>query len=214
MTCTEGFKKKYQMEETGLKSQTKLVFATNNRHKLRELQHIVGDSFGLMSLEDIGCFEDIPETDPTLEGNASLKAFYVYTRYGYDCFADDTGLEVEALGGDPGVFSARYAGDAKDAGANMDKLLHELNDIKDRKARFRTVISLVTGGKETRFEGIVDGTILKEKRGKGGFGYDPVFVPDGCSKTFAEMGLDEKNKISHRYRAVQKLADWLKHHQK
>ena len=202
------------MEEAGLKNQTKLVFATNNRHKLRELQHIVGSSFGLLSLEDIGCFEDIPETDPTLEGNASLKAFYVYKNYGYDCFADDTGLEVKALNGDPGVFSARYAGNAKDAGANMDKLLQELNGIKDRKARFRTVISLIIGGKEIRFEGIVDGTILKEKRGKEGFGYDPVFVPDGYSKTFAEMGLDEKNEISHRYRAVQKLVNWLKHNRK
>ncbi len=202
------------MEEAGLKNKTKLVFATNNRHKLRELQHIVGSSFGLLSLEDIGCFEDIPETDPTLEGNASLKAFYVYTNYGYDCFADDTGLEVKALNGDPGVFSARYAGNAKDAGANMDKLLQELNGIKDRKARFRTVISLVIGGKEVRFEGTVVGTILEEKRGKEGFGYDPVFVPDGYSKTFAEMGLDEKNEISHRYRAVQKLVNWLKHNRK
>ena len=202
------------MEEAGLKNKTKLVFATNNRHKLRELQHIVGSSFGLLSLEDIGCFEDIPETDPTLEGNASLKAFYVYKNYGYDCFADDTGLEVKALNGDPGVFSARYAGNAKDAGANMDKLLQELNGIKDRKARFRTVISLVIGGKEVRFEGTVVGTILEEKRGKEGFGYDPVFVPDGYSKTFAEMGLDEKNEISHRYRAVQKLVNWLKHNRK
>ncbi|MEN6454911.1 MAG: non-canonical purine NTP diphosphatase [Prolixibacteraceae bacterium] len=200
------------MEGAEFENQTKLVFATNNRHKLRELQHLVGNSFGLLSLEDIGCFEDIPETAPNLEGNASMKAFYVYTNYGYDCFADDTGLEVEALSGKPGVFSARYAGEEKNAVANMDKLLHELNGIKNRKARFRTVISLVIGGKEMLFEGIVDGTILKEKRGKEGFGYDPVFVADGYSKTFAEMGLTEKNEISHRYRAVQKLVDWLKYY--
>ena len=199
------------MKEAGSKNQIKLVFATNNRHKLKELQHLVGNSFELLSLEDIGCFEDIPETDPTLEGNASLKAFYVYTNYGYDCFADDTGLEVEALNGDPGVFSARYAGEAKDSAANMDKLLQQMNGIKNRNARFRTVISLVIGEKEMRFEGIVEGTIAEEKRGKEGFGYDPVFMPDGYSKTFAEMELNEKNEISHRARAVQKLVNWLKH---
>lgn len=202
------------MEGAGLRNQTRLVFATNNRHKLRELQHIIGDSFVLMNLEDIGCFEDIAETAPTLEGNASLKAFHVYSNYGYDCFADDTGLEVKALHGNPGVFSARYAGEAKDADANMNKLLGELKGVKDRKARFRTVISLVIGGKEIRFEGVVNGTILEEKRGAEGFGYDPVFVPDGYSKSFAEMGLAEKNEISHRYRAVQKLVNWLKHNKK
>ncbi|MGV8093654.1 MAG: non-canonical purine NTP diphosphatase [Mangrovibacterium sp.] len=199
------------MEGIRMEKRTKLVFATNNRHKLRELQHIVGNSIELLSLEDIGCLEDIPETDPTLEGNASLKAFYVYRNYGYNCFADDTGLEVEALNGDPGVLSARYAGESKDAEANMDKLLQQLNGVKDRKARFRTVISLVIDGDERRFEGIVDGNILEEKRGKEGFGYDPVFVPDGYSKTFAEMEIGEKNRISHRARAVQKLVDWLKH---
>lgn len=172
---------------------------------------MIGDSFELLSLEDIGCLEEIPETDPTLEGNASLKAFHVYRNYGYNCFADDTGLEVEALDGNPGVYSARYAGEAKDAGANMDKLLQQLNGVKNRKARFRTVISLVIDGKETRFEGIVDGAILEEKRGKEGFGYDPVFVPEGYSQTFAEMVPNEKNEISHRARAVQKLVTWLKH---
>lgn len=202
------------MKEAGSKNQMKLVFATNNRHKLKELQHLVGNSFELLSLEDIGCLEDIPETDPTLEGNASLKAFHVHTHYGYDCFADDTGLEVEALNGDPGVFSARYAGEAKDSIANMDKLLQQMNGLKNRNARFRTVISLVVGGKEMRFEGIVEGTILEEKRGKEGFGYDPVFMPDGYSKTFAEMELNKKNEISHRAKAVQQLVNWLKHNTK
>ncbi len=190
----------------------KLVFATNNRHKLSELQSILGDSVELLSLEDIGCKEDIPETEPTLEGNASLKAFHVFRNYGYNCFADDTGLEVETLNGGPGVFSARYAGEAKDAGANMDKLLRELLGKENRKARFRTVISLVIDGKEKLFEGTVDGIILKEKRGTQGFGYDPLFVPEGRTRTFAEMDMNEKNEVSHRARAVQKLVDWLKHH--
>lgn len=192
------------------RKQTKLVFATNNLHKLKELQHMVGNSFELLGLKDIGCFDDVPETERTLEGNASLKAFHVYRNYGYNCFADDTGLEVEALAGEPGIYSARYAGEAKDSGANMDKLLQQMDGVENRKARFRTVISLVVGGRETCFEGIVDGFILKEKRGKEGFGYDPIFVPEGYSKTFAEMTPHEKNKISHRARAVQKLVDWLK----
>jgi XTP/dITP diphosphohydrolase len=195
-----------------MRKRVKLVFATNNRHKLSELQSILGDSVELLSLEDIGCKEDIPETEPTLEGNASLKAFHVFRNYGYNCFADDTGLEVEALNGDPGVFSARYAGEAKDAGANMDKLLRELHGKESRKARFRTVISLVIDGKEKLFEGRVDGIILKEKRGTQGFGYDPLFVPEGRTRTFAEMDMNEKNEVSHRARAVQKLVDWLKHH--
>ncbi len=198
------------MKEKNLPRRAKLVFATNNPHKLKELQYMTGDSFELLSLEDIGCPDDIPETEPTLEGNASLKAFHVYRNYGYNCFADDTGLEVEALGGDPGIYSARYAGEGKDAGANMDKLLRLLNGVENRKARFRTVISLVIEGREILFEGIVEGTILKEKRGKEGFGYDPVFVPAGHTSTFAEMEPHEKNEISHRARAVQKLADWLK----
>lgn len=186
-----------------------LVFATNNPNKIRELQHLVGSSVKLLSLEYIGCREDIPETAPTLEGNASMKAFHVYRKYAYNCFADDTGLEVDALNGEPGVLSARYAGENKDADANMDKLLRQMKGLKNRKARFRTVISLVVDGMETQFEGIVNGTILEEKRGREGFGYDPVFVPDGHTKTFAEMELDEKNEVSHRARAVQKLVSWL-----
>lgn len=200
------------MEETTRKKHLdKLVFATNNRHKIKELQHIIGESVKLLSLEDIGCLEDIPETAPTLEGNASMKAFHVYRKYGYNCFADDTGLEVEALKGEPGVFSARYAGEMKDADANMDKLLRQMNGLTNRRARFRTVISLVTDGRETQFEGVVIGMIPEEKRGNEGFGYDPVFVPEGHSKTFAEMGLHEKNEVSHRARAVQKLVAWLNH---
>jgi XTP/dITP diphosphohydrolase len=188
---------------------TKLVFATNNPNKLKELQAILGDEFELLGLKDIGCTEEIPEEQPTLEGNARQKAFYVYEKYGYSCFADDTGLEVEALNGEPGVYSARYAGEKKDAGANMNKLLHEMAKINNRKARFRTVISLVIGGKEKQFEGIAEGEITREKHGNSGFGYDPVFLPDEYSKTFAEMELHEKNKISHRGSAVQKLVNHL-----
>lgn len=188
---------------------TKLVFATNNQHKIKELQALLGDNFQLLSLKDIGCFEEIPEEKPDLEGNARQKAFYVFEKFGYSCFADDTGLEVDALNGAPGVYSARYAGESKDAVANMNKLLHEMAKINNRKARFRTVISLVIDGKETQFEGIVEGEITREKHGGSGFGYDPVFLPDGYSKTFAEIELHEKNKISHRGRAVQKLVKYL-----
>lgn len=187
----------------------KLVFATNNQHKLKEIQHILGAQIELLGLSDIGCYEDIPETRETLEGNASQKAFFIYDKYGYNCFADDTGLEIEALNGRPGVYSARYAGEAKNSEANMGKVLAEMHKIKNRKARFRTVISLVIEGQETLFEGIVDGQILEEKRGIEGFGYDPVFQPDGYKETFAEMELGEKNKISHRARAVQKLVTYL-----
>jgi len=188
----------------------KLVFATNNRHKLEELQAILGNHFKLLSLKDIECFEDIPEEQPTLEGNASQKAFFVYDKFGINCFADDTGLEIEALNGEPGVYSARYAGEEKSAEANMKKVLEKLAKINDRKARFRTVISLVINGEEKQFEGIVDGEILREKQGGAGFGYDPIFKPEGENRSFAEMGLSEKNKISHRGRAVQKLVDYLK----
>ena len=188
----------------------KLVFATNNKYKLEELQTILGDTFELISLGDIGCNEDIPETSDTLEGNASLKSFYVYNNYGYNCFADDTGLEIDALKGEPGVYSARYAGEDKNAQANMDKVLLKLDGSENRKARFRTVISLVIGGAEKQFEGIVTGQILDERHGKAGFGYDPIFMPEGYSRSFAEMNIDEKNTISHRGRAVQKLVDWLK----
>lgn len=189
---------------------TKLVFATNNPNKLKELQALVGDKYQLLGLKEIGCFEEIPEEQPTLEGNARQKAFYVYEKYGYSCFADDTGLEVDALNGEPGVYSARYAGEEKDADANMNKLLRKMAKINKRKARFRTVISLVINGEENQFEGIAEGEITKEKHGDCGFGYDPVFLPDGYSKTFAEMELYEKNKISHRGRAVQKLVRHLK----
>lgn len=187
-----------------------LVFATNNKHKLSEITAILGNSFQILSLDDIHCLDDIPEEQDTLEGNASQKAFYVYNKFRYNCFADDTGLEIEALGNEPGVFSARYAGDAKDSNANIEKVLVRLAKINNRKARFRTVISLVIDGKEELFEGIVEGTILYEKRGSSGFGYDPVFVPEGCSESFAEMDPDRKNAISHRGRAVSKLVEHLK----
>lgn len=186
-----------------------LVFATNNLHKLEEVRDILGGSFRIASLKEIGCTDDIPETADTLEGNALQKARYVKDKFGYDCFADDTGLEVEALGGAPGVFSARYAGPGHDSEANMQKLLKELEGKTNRQAQFRTVVALLLDGEEYTFEGIVRGTILTERRGTAGFGYDPVFVPEGYAETFAEMGSEEKNRISHRARAVQKLADFL-----
>lgn len=186
-----------------------LVFATNNLHKLEEVRDILGGSFRIASLKEIGCTDDIPETADTLEGNALQKARYVKDKFGYDCFADDTGLEVEALGGAPGVFSARYAGPGHDSEANMRKLLKELEGKTNRQAQFRTVVALILEGREYTFEGIVRGTILTERRGTAGFGYDPVFVPEGYAETFAEMGSEEKNRISHRARAVQKLADFL-----
>lgn len=188
----------------------KLVFATNNAHKLEEIKAILGDKIEILSLKDIGCEADIPETADTLEGNASLKSRYIYEHYGMDCFADDTGLEVDALGGAPGVFSARYAGEnGHDSEANMKKLLVNLKEITDRKAQFRTVISLIEQGKEFQFEGIVKGDILTEKRGCSGFGYDPVFRPEGYDLSFAELGNDIKNKISHRARAVALLCKHL-----
>lgn len=188
----------------------KLVFATNNAHKLEEIRAILGDKVEILSLNDIDCHADIPETADTLQGNAALKAQYIYENYGLDCFADDTGLEVEALNGAPGIYSARYAGgEGHDSEANMKKLLSEMQDKDNRRARFRTVICLIEGGKEHFFEGIVNGSIIRERKGGAGFGYDPVFMPDGYSETFAEMGNDEKNKISHRARAVQKLCEYL-----
>lgn len=188
----------------------KLVFATNNAHKLEEIRAILGDKVEILSLNDINCHADIPETADTLQGNAALKAQYIYENYGLDCFADDTGLEVEALNGAPGIYSARYAGgEGHDSEANMKKLLSEMQDKENRKARFRTVICLIEGGKEHFFEGIVNGSIIRERKGGAGFGYDPVFMPDGYSETFAEMGNDEKNKISHRARAVQKLCEYI-----
>lgn len=188
----------------------KLVVATNNAHKLEEIAAILGDEMELLSLKDIHCDADIPETADTLEGNARQKAMYIYENYGMDCFADDTGLEVEALNGAPGVYSARYAGNGHDSEANMQKLLHELEDKENRKAQFRTAICLILEGKEYLFEGIVKGEIIKEKRGGAGFGYDPIFVPEGHELTFAELGNDIKNTISHRARAVEKLCLFLK----
>ena len=187
-----------------------IVFATNNLHKLEEVRAIVSNGINIVSLSDIGCHDDIPETADTLEGNALQKARYVNERFGYDCFADDTGLEVEALNGEPGVRSARYAGEAHDSNANMDKLLNALEGQQNRKARFRTVIALIINGKEEYFEGIVDGRIIEEKRGKTGFGYDPLFMPDGYGETFAELGADIKNSISHRAIATRKFAERLK----
>ena len=192
------------------KKMMELVFATNNRHKLDEIQAILGERIKLLSLKDIGCNEEISEEQETLEGNAAQKAFYVYNKFTYNCFADDTGLEIEALNGEPGVYSARYAGEEKSAEANMDKVLAGLFKINNRNARFRTVISLVIDGIEKQFEGLVEGTILNEKRGISGFGYDPIFQPEGFSKTFAEMNLTDKNKISHRGRAVEKLVLYFK----
>lgn len=189
----------------------KLVFATNNAHKLDEISSILGDKIELLSLKDINCHVDIPETADTLEGNAMLKAAYIYENYGLDCFADDTGLEVEALDGAPGVFSARYAeGEGHNAEANMQKLLQNMQGIQNRKAQFRTAICLILDGKKHLFEGIVKGEIIKEKRGGSGFGYDPIFVPEGYTKTFAELGNEIKNKISHRAQAVEKLSRFLK----
>ncbi len=187
-----------------------LVFATNNAYKLEEIRAILGDKMHILSLNDINCHEDIPETAETLEGNAALKAEYVFNHYGKDCFADDTGLEVETLNGAPGIYSARYAGgEGHDSEANMTKLLLNMEGKDNRKARFRTAICLIEGGKEHLFEGIVNGEIIGSRRGGEGFGYDPVFVPEGYTETFAEMGNDEKNKISHRARAVEKLCEYL-----
>lgn len=187
----------------------KLVFATNNAHKLEELRAILGGTIEILSLADINCHADIPETADTLEGNAHQKSLFIYEHYGLDCFADDTGLEVECLNGAPGVYSARYAGDGHDSQANMEKLLGEMKDKTNRKARFRTVISLIEKGEEHQFEGIVNGRIIEQKKGDAGFGYDPIFQPDGYDETFAELGNEIKNKISHRARAVASLCEYL-----
>jgi XTP/dITP diphosphohydrolase len=187
----------------------KLVFATNNLHKLKEVQEMLSNSMEVLSLKDIGCFEDIEETEITLEGNAKLKADYITKKYGFDCFADDTGLEVEALDGKPGVYSARYAGEHGNAEKNMEKLLFELKNKLSRKAKFRTIIALNITNKQYLFEGICDGEILNEKTGVKGFGYDPIFKPSNASCSFAEMNSEEKNIISHRGIAIQKLVDFL-----
>ena len=187
----------------------KLVFASNNKNKIQEIQALVPNIIQIVSLEEIGCIEDIPETADTIEGNAILKANYVTEKYGYDCFADDTGLEVDALNGAPGVYSARYAGEQKDANDNMDKLLSELKDKSNRKANFKTVIALNLNGKQNLFTGIINGKIIKEKIGTNGFGYDPIFVADGFDKTFAELSMEEKSTISHRGIAVKELILFL-----
>lgn len=185
----------------------KIVFATNNAHKLEEVAAILGNNYEVLSLHEIGCVADIPETSETFAGNALQKAQYVKEHYGYDCFADDSGLEVDVLDGAPGVFSARYSGGGSEA--NMDKLLHNLTGKSERGAQFRTVIALLVGEEKQLFEGIVRGTIIEERRGKGGFGYDPIFVPEGYDRTFAELGSEVKNNISHRAKAVRQLAEYL-----
>ncbi len=187
----------------------KLIFATNNRHKLTEVEAILGGRIELISLAECGITEDIPETSDTIEGNALQKARYVYEKTGLDCFADDTGLEVDALGGAPGVHSARYATDGHDFAANRELLLRNMEDKSDRRARFRTVIALILGGEEFLFEGIVEGEITREERGEGGFGYDPMFQPEGYELTFSELSPEEKNSISHRGRAVTALSQFL-----
>ncbi|MGJ5641165.1 non-canonical purine NTP diphosphatase [Formosa sp. S-31] len=189
----------------------KLVFATNNANKIKEVQALIPSHITLLSLADINCQEDIPETQPTIEGNAIQKAEYIKTHYGFDCFADDTGLEVEALNGAPGVFSARYAGLQRDASDNMNKLLDELKDSENRTAQFKTVIALSINNTIKTFTGICPGKITTEKHGTDGFGYDPVFKPEGYSKTFAEMPLAEKNSIGHRGKAVSLLIEHLNH---
>ena len=187
----------------------KIVFATNNAHKLNEVRQVVGSSFEIVSLRECGITEDIPENEPTLEGNALAKARYIHARTGLNCFADDTGLEVDALGGEPGVRSARYATDGHDDEANKRLLLERMSGVENRAAQFRTAVALILDGKEYLFEGIVRGAIATEQHGEGGFGYDPLFFPEGGDRTFAEMSGEEKNAISHRGRAVRKLAEFL-----
>jgi len=187
----------------------KLVFATNNQHKLSEIQNMLGNEFQVLSLADINCQDEIPEDHETLEENASQKAHYIYEKYGVNCFADDTGLEVASLNNEPGVYSARYAGSSRSSEGNMKKVLQNLEGVDERSARFRTVISLLVDGEETQFEGIVNGEILHEEKGKDGFGYDPIFQPNSYDVSFAEMSLADKNKISHRGNAVRKLVEYL-----
>lgn len=190
----------------------KLVFATNNSNKIKEIKHLLNNpsADGLLSLQDIGCLEDIPETADTIEGNAIQKAQYIYEKYGYNCFADDTGLEIEALNGEPGIYSARYAGEEKNPEMNMNKVLDKLKNVSNRNARFKTVIALIVDGKTTCFEGIVEGEITHTKSGSEGFGYDPIFMPKGYNKTYSEMSLDIKNTMSHRAIATKKLIAFLK----
>lgn len=187
----------------------KLVFATNNPNKLSEIRMLLPSSIELLSLKDIECFEDLPETSDTLEDNAAQKSYFVYDNYGYNCFADDTGLEIDALDGRPGVYSARYAGVDSIAENNIKKVLSEMEQFDNRDASFRTIISLVIDGKEYQFDGEIEGQITPEKWGKKGFGYDPIFLPDGFEKSFAQMSIQQKNDISHRGIAVKKLIDFL-----
>jgi XTP/dITP diphosphohydrolase len=187
----------------------KIVFATNNAHKLGEVRQVVGEEFEIVSLRECGIVEDIPENEPTLEGNALAKARYIYNRTGLDCFADDTGLEVDALGGEPGVRSARYATDGRDDKANKRLLLERMEGVENRSAQFRTAVALIMGGKEYLFEGVVRGEISHEELGDGGFGYDPLFLPEGRKESFAQMSAEDKNAISHRGRAVRALAEFL-----
>jgi XTP/dITP diphosphohydrolase len=190
----------------------KLIFATNNKHKVKEISHILDDRISLMSLAEVNILEDIPEDEPLIEGNALFKARYVHKATGLDVFADDTGLEIEALNGLPGVHSARFAGENKDSAANIEKVLAMLQGNENRKARFRTVIALIFKNREYLFEGTVSGMIIDNRRGSEGFGYDPVFIPDGYNETFAQMSLSEKNKISHRALAFEKLKAFLINH--
>jgi len=187
----------------------KIVFATNNRHKLEEIGNILGNEFEVLSLSDIGYYDDIPETGDTLSENASQKSHTIFNRFNIDCFSDDTGLDIDALNGEPGVYSARYAGENASYNDNVNKVLSELKGFENRRAAFRTVISLILNGKEFQFEGRVAGQITKERRGVDGFGYDPVFLPDGFDITFAEMSQEIKNKISHRGKATEKLVAFL-----
>lgn len=191
-----------------------LVFATHNRHKLEEVYQIIGEKFQLKDLSQINCLEDIPETGKTLEENASIKSHFIYKNFEMDCFADDTGLEIEALNRAPGVYSARYAGEEKDNEKNMDLVLSQLQGISNRAARFRTVISLIIAGKEYIFEGVVKGEIMPEKSGSKGFGYDPIFKPEGFDMTFAEMSMEQKNGVSHRALAIRHLANFLLNYQR
>lgn len=186
-----------------------IVFATNNKHKLEEIRNILDNALNILSLDDINCHEDIPETGSTIEENALIKARYIKEKYGYDCFADDTGLEIKSLNNEPGVYSARYAGNDHNSEKNMQKVLENLKGKNDRSAYFRTCIALITGNNEYLFEGKIEGEIITEKKGESGFGYDPIFVPDGYTQTFAELGNDIKNKISHRALAVKKLINFL-----
>jgi len=187
-----------------------IVFATANKGKIKEVKAMLGKKFNIIGLNDIGCFEDVPETRKTIEGNALQKARFIKKHYGVDCFSEDTGLEIEALNGEPGVYSARYAGKQRSDEDNMNLVFKKLKNKKNRNARFKTVIALLINGEEHLFEGIVNGTIGFEKKGTEGFGYDPIFIPEGYKKTFAQIGLKEKNKISHRKRAVKKLIKGLK----